>query len=84
MRRRKSPRFSKQHYIVLATALGSVRVNPPAGKEQLYQQALEHALTQITITLAEALKADNPAFDAEYFASTVAGQTKGTNCRYRS
>lgn len=80
MARGKSPKFGKRHYIILAEAMRGARpIELGADKTVADEQWV-----RCIHTLCEALKQDNPAFDEDYFESTVSGLTKGTNRRLGS
>ena len=80
MRQGKSPKFGKRHYIILALALKEAAPKEGQESDGNLQAAADRQWARTIHTLCEALEQDNPAFDADYFESTVSGLTKGTNC----
>ena len=80
----RKPRFTKQHYLILAEALKESRppmvdYNSDKWAVQVVEVVSDRQWQKDITYICKALHADNPAFDEAYFQSTISGLTKGTN-----
>lgn len=66
---------------MLATALREARPKEAQEADGNLQAAADRQWVNTVHTMCEHLQRDNPAFDEDYFQSTVSGLTKGTNRR---